>query len=177
MHPRLAVELVKAGLPFLLLLPACANLGALVCDGAGCPDAAADAATDAASDAATDGGNDGAPAIACGGTACDPATQECCLNGGGTLSCVDRPNGCSNGTDIFCDDPAQCPGGGTCWVCARGGALLGTSCNYQADIVANDHCDMTTARALCHRDAQCSGGLTCQPFDAGAGAPALMACQ
>jgi hypothetical protein len=154
----------------------CPSLDALECQGAACTDGAT-----AADGANGDGGPTGA-GIFCGGDpACTPGAQECCLRPDGTTSCV-ATGTCSNGSDIFCDDPSQCPGGGTCWICVNAQGFQGTSCDYPDDIVANDHCDQTTARALCHSSSQCEGGATCQPLpvqvlDAGAGATWFQACQ
>ena len=155
----------------------CPSLDALECHDAGCEDAGT----------TVDGpGPESAPpstTIFCGGSArCTPATgQECCLATSGATSCVSTTM-CGNGSDIFCDDPSQCPGGGTCWICVNGQGFQGTSCDYQSDIVNNDHCDQTTALPLCHSSSQCEGGDTCKPlfvqgFDAGAGASWFQACQ
>jgi hypothetical protein len=147
----------------------CANLGALVCQGDECQDAS--------SESAGDGGT-----IACGaGSVCDPRSQECCVASGGSTSCTSR-SGCSGGTDIACDDPRQCPGGGTCWICVNAQGFQGTSCNYQGDIVGQYHCDKTTALALCHLTSQCAAGLTCEPLpldglDAGTGRAWFSACK
>jgi hypothetical protein len=149
----------------------CANLGALVCQGDGC--------LDASDEAAVYGGK---PGIACGaGSACDPRSQECCVASGGSASCT-SPSACRGGTDIACDDPGQCPGGGACWICVNDQGFQGTSCDYQGDIVGQYHCDMTTALALCHRTSQCGDGRTCKPLsvdglDAGAGKTWFSACQ
>jgi hypothetical protein len=154
----------------------CPSLDALECHGSACTDGStvADGAT----------GEAGSPTngILCGGgTRCTPAAQECCFEGtSGTQSCA-ATFVCS-GSDIFCDDPSQCPGGGTCWICITTQGFQGTSCDYQNDIVHNDHCDQTTALALCHDSSQCEGGTTCKPlpvaaFDAGADASWFEACQ
>ena len=121
-----------AGAGLVATASSCANLGALVCQG--------DACQDASNESAGDGG-----AIACGaGAACDPQSQECCVASRGSTSCTSR-SACSGGTDIACDDPRQCPGGGPCWICVNAQGFQGTSCNYQGDIVGQYHCDMSTA--------------------------------
>jgi hypothetical protein len=149
----------------------CADLGALVCQGDSCLDASGESA-----------GDGGVPGVACGrDSLCDPQSQECCVATGGATTCTSR-SACNGGTDIFCDDPRQCSGGGPCWICVNGDGFQGTSCNYQGDIVGQYHCDMTTALPLCHETSQCASGKTCKPFpvdgvDAGAGATWFSACQ
>lgn len=151
-------------------LGACANLGALECQGDACLDA---------SSATTDDG--GRPAIACGAaSACDPGSQECCVASDGTTSCT-RLAACGGGTDIACDDPRQCSGS-PCWICLNAQGLQGTSCDYQGDIVGQYHCDMSTALRLCHLTSQCPAGETCMPLpveglDAGAAGTWFSACQ
>ena len=146
----------------------CANLGGLVCQG-DCLDAST----------AADGG---VPDLFCGtSSSCDPRTQECCVASGGATGCTNR-SACSGGTDIICDDPRQCPGGGPCWICISGQGFQGTSCNYQGDIVGLYHCDMTTALRLCHAASQCPAGKTCEPLvvdglSASAGGAWFSACQ
>jgi hypothetical protein len=163
----------------------CPSLDALECHGAGCEDGSAAGDGAAAEGAGGDGSaaESGSPQaqILCGGGAwCTPPHDECCLDQSGSTACTSI-NGCS-GSDIFCDDPSQCPGGGTCWICVNSQGFQGTSCDFDGDIVANDHCDLTNALALCHSSTQCEGGTTCQPFavtgfDAGAGASWFRACQ
>jgi hypothetical protein len=107
--------------------------------------------------------------------------DECCLAPGGATSCTSI-FGCDGGSDIFCDDPSQCPDGGACWICVNSQGFQGTSCDYQGDIVNNDHCNASNAKQLCHSTSQCTGGATCQPFvvdgfDAGAGTTWFHACQ
>ncbi|HEY8041142.1 MAG TPA: hypothetical protein VIF15_15150 [Polyangiaceae bacterium] len=164
----------------------CASLSALECQGDACNDgaavdSAADAIADAAGDATTDAG--AADGIFCGqGAFCPARSQECCLPGNGPPSCTTL-SGCHLGTDIFCDDPSQCPGGGTCWICVNGQGFQGTSCDFAGDIVDADGCNQSNALALCHPStSQCEGGTTCRPFavagfDAGADASWFYACQ
>jgi hypothetical protein len=149
----------------------CPSLDALECHGSGCEDGSV------ASEA-------GSPStgIFCGsGTSCTPATQQCCLLSSGATACVPTSS-CAGGSDIFCDDPSQCPGGGTCWICINAQGFQGTSCDYANDIVRNDGCDQTTAMALCHTSSECEGGTTCKPLDvpvldAGTGGSWFQACQ
>jgi hypothetical protein len=149
----------------------CANLGALECQGDACLDASS-----------ASNGDGGEPGIACGaGPVCDPGSQECCLASDGTTSCT-SPSACNGGTDIACDDPRQCAGGGPCWICVNAQGLQGTSCDYRGDIVGQYHCDTTTALPLCHLTSQCAAGLTCKPLpveglDAGAMGTWFSACQ
>jgi len=151
-----------------LAAASCANLGALECQGDACQDASA--------------GGGAAPGITCGGgSTCAAGAQECCVAGGGATSCT-RTSTCNGGTDIVCDDPRQCPGGGPCWICITSQGFQGTSCNYQGDIVGQYHCDMTTALPLCRLSSQCAGGKTCAPLaveglDAGAGQTWFSACR
>jgi hypothetical protein len=50
-----------------------------------------------------------------GGVFCDPSSTECCLASNNTLSCVSAGGtACATGSDILCDDPADCTGGSTC---------------------------------------------------------------
>jgi hypothetical protein len=155
----------------------CPSLDALECHGGACGDAAA--GTDGASgDSGPSSGG-----IYCGaGGPCTPPTNECCFEYTTSSTSCKATFSC-NGSDIFCDDPSQCAGGSTCWICITTQGFQGTSCDYQNDIVKNDHCDQSTAKALCHDSSQCEGGTTCQPlpvlgFDAGAGGDSWFhACQ
>jgi hypothetical protein len=175
MHPR---PRALAGLAALSLTCAgCGSLGNLdACYPDACDDAAADGtAVDGASSEAGSG-------IYCGsGTTCAAGTQECCFDyADGSTYCTTW--GKCPASDIFCDDPSQCPGGGTCWICVNAEGFQGTSCDYDGDIVQNDRCNQSNARALCHSSSQCEGGTTCQPFpvdgfDAGAGDTWFHACQ
>src|ERR1700722_8133897 len=65
-----------------------------------------------------DASEDTAFGIRCddGGVFCNPRTQECCLASDASLSCLTLGmNACSStGTDIFCDDSADCDGGQVC---------------------------------------------------------------
>jgi len=67
-----------------------------------------------------------------GGTFCDPATEECCLSqSASTLSCgmLSAQDPCPNGTDIPCDDSADCKGGQACCIDLDSqDNLLGTRC-------------------------------------------------
>jgi hypothetical protein len=173
-HPRLADHLVGVGLAAACFaLAGCADLGAL------------DSGDASAAGPEGSAGDGGAPGLFCPpGPACAAPTQECCLASNGTASCVIAGSGaCNLGSDIYCDDPGQCPHGGTCWICIDGTqGFQGTSCNYQGDIVGNWHCDMTTAMRLCHSTSQCPAGTACQPLavpelDAGSGTTWLHACQ
>jgi hypothetical protein len=153
----------------------CPSLDALECHGSACADGSV------GGDGAA--GDTGSPSgIFCGGgSSCNPAIQECCVGASGSTTCI-TPSTCSGGTDIFCDDPSQCPNGGTCWICINAQGFQGTSCDYANDIVAVDHCSQTTAHALCHDSSQCEGGTTCKPLDvlgldAGTGAAWFQACQ
>ncbi len=169
MHPRHAERLVVGGAlgAIALALAGCANLGELTCSGA-CSDASTEAGP------TTEGG---APEIACGDAgACDPTSQQCCIASNGSPGCVPI-SGCNGGSDLFCDDPRQCPNGGTCWVCVTTQGFQGTSCNYQGDIVGDWGCSASTALPLCHESSQCSGGKTCKPYDTGGGPTWLYACQ
>jgi hypothetical protein len=150
----------------------CPSLDALECHGTGCTDAsAADGAT-VQRDAST---------IFCGASSCAPPAYECCFENAQT-SCVSTDS-CNGGSDIFCDDPSQCPDGGSCWICINGQGFQGTSCNYEGDIVGNWNCSKTNgALPLCHSTNQCSSGTTCRPlavdgFDAGADESWFSACQ
>ena len=148
-------------------LASCADLGGLECQG-DCLDASA--------------GDGSVPSLFCGANSlCDSRTQECCVATGGSTSCTNR-SACSGGTDIVCDDPRQCSGGGSCWICISGQGFQGTSCNYQGDIVGLYHCDTTTALRLCHATSQCPAGKTCEPLaveglSASAGTTWFSACQ
>jgi hypothetical protein len=67
---------------------------------------------------------------ATGAVDCTPGTQECCLGASGSLSCVQRGTGdpCPGGTDIACDDKADCAGKICCIQLDTNSSLLGTSC-------------------------------------------------
>jgi hypothetical protein len=164
----------------------CPSLDALECHGASCDDAAVPGEGGVADVAASDtGGGEGGAShdrIFCGAGAatCVPPADECCLENSGGTACTSIFS--CNGSDVFCDDPSQCPDGGACWICVNSGGFQGTSCDYQGDIVNNDHCNASTAKQLCHSSGQCTGGTTCQPFDvaafdAGTGDTWFHACQ
>jgi hypothetical protein len=158
----------------------CPSLDALECHGSACEDAsaAADAPSDAPSEAsaAYDAGVFCGPGV----PTCTAGPDECCLDNSGQTSCT-SVSSCT-GTDIFCDDPSQCPGGEPCWICVTSQGFQGTSCDFDGDIVGNDHCTHATALQLCHSSVQCTNGTTCKPlqvdpFDAGAGTTWFQACQ
>jgi len=176
---RVALGALACAAAATLAMTGCPGLDALECHGGACSDAASPG------DASGDPGDDGSPSasgIFCGASgSCAAPVNECCYQGTtGTTTC--NPTFQCNGSDIFCDDPGQCPGGSTCWICITTQGFQGTSCDYQNDIVNNDHCNSSTAMALCHDSSQCEGGTTCKPlavvgFDAGAGATWFHACQ
>jgi hypothetical protein len=90
---------------------------------------------------------------------------------------------CNGGSDIFCDNPSQCPDAGTCWICINDQGFQGTSCDYEGDIVGNWHCSQTNgAQPLCGSTSQCASGATCEPLavdglDAGSGKSWFSSCQ
>jgi hypothetical protein len=61
---------------------------------------------------------------------CTSGSQECCLASNYALSCVSTSlaNPCPQGTDIRCDQPADCPGGVCCISLDTGNDILGTTC-------------------------------------------------
>lgn len=153
----------------------CPSLDALECHGAACADGLADDGGVVSESGATH------DRIFCGGDTTCARTEECCFAAAGGTSCTST-SGCGNGTDIFCDDPSQCPGGSACWICINGQGFQGTSCDYQGDIVGNDKCDQSNALVLCHSSSQCEGGTTCKPLgvpglDPGDGSAWFTACQ
>ena len=150
-----------------LVSSACQSLAALECPGgaSSCPDASA-------RDDGGGAGGDAATGIAClapgealdgasGPTAyCTPQAEECCYRTGPgptTVQCQVPDGGCP--TDIFCDDPAQCPNG-TCWMCLDdAGDLLGVGCQKDQFGCGNG----TSILPLCSASGDCSGGRTCAP--------------
>jgi hypothetical protein len=108
---------------------------------------------------------DGGIRCAGGGESCTPGVQECCLAADSTLRCVDGVDGgasdpCPGGTDIACDDPADCPGGVCCMQLDRGNALLGTACRSSCPVgQANG-----AWRELCAAGADTCASGTCQPL-------------
>ena len=148
--PALACAAVFLGV--LAALEGCPSLSALECQGAGCQDGG--------------GGGEaavGAGGIACGGgTTCRAPQEECCARLQGSPTCVPALS-CNGGSDIFCDDPAQC-GGAPCWLCNRGG-FQGASCNYTSDIVQAYGCtNPQDIYRLCHSTSECDAGTTCVPL-------------
>lgn len=116
---------------------------------------------------------DGGIRCAGGAESCTPGVQECCLGADSTLKCVNRGAGdpCPGGTDIACDDPADCPGSLCCMELDRDNALLGTACRAS--------CPASQAngswRELCAAGADtCSRG-TCQPLSDVMPSPPLLA--
>ncbi len=170
----------------MLAAAGCPSLDALECHGVTCTDGSASDAPPAeagSSSSSSSSSSGGASGIFCGAgqPTCTAPSHECCLNGAGTQTSCTTTSGC-NGSDIFCDDPSQCSDGGPCWICVNGQGFQGTSCDYQGDIVDNDHCNSSNALQLCHSSSQCQPGTTCRPlavdgFDAGAGASWFQACQ
>ena len=74
-------------------------------------------------DSAT-GGTDASIGVQCGAGMCDPTTQECCVEAGGSPTCVDE--GTCNGVTLTCDGPEDCEmAGDAC--CAVGGGGGGTT--------------------------------------------------
>ena len=57
-----------------------------------------------------------------------------------TLACVSTAAGCPNGTDIFCDDPSDCPGAVCCIQRDSAGSLLGTACLAQCPAGQTELC-------------------------------------
>jgi hypothetical protein len=61
---------------------------------------------------------------------CASGTQECCMAGNNTLSCVSTAlaDPCPLGTDIRCDQPADCASGVCCISLDTSSDILGTTC-------------------------------------------------
>jgi hypothetical protein len=83
-------------------------------------------------DAGEDAGPASAPEMRCApdGSLCQAGTQECCMASDYTLSCVSiaPTNPCPNGTDIVCNQPADCASGICCINLDQGNDILGTTC-------------------------------------------------
>jgi hypothetical protein len=79
-----------------------------------------------------DAGQGPGPGIRCALDAapCTPGPQECCMAGNNALSCVSTSvaDPCPQGTDIRCDQPADCSGGVCCISLDTGNDILGTAC-------------------------------------------------
>jgi hypothetical protein len=106
----------------------------------------------------------GASGIRCsqGGPTCTPESQECCFASDKSLSCISASKGCTNGTDIDCDQPSQCPSGQTCCISLQdaGSDLLATGCM--------DSCPSTETTLCARSNGTCAGGLQCKPLVVGA---------
>jgi hypothetical protein len=96
-------------------------------------------------------------------TYCEDGTQECCLANDNSLSCVSNAgSGCEGGTDILCDNSADCAGEICCINFDSMGDLLGTNC--ATDCPKADTGGMW--KELCDPAAEtsCSSGK-CMPLD------------
>jgi hypothetical protein len=111
-----------------------------------------------------DAGADGAdPGVRCGdgGPYCSTPMKECCLDSEGGLGCIQRAGvttTCPNGTDIQCDDSADCAGQACCITLEMQGYILSALCAQSSS------CANGTSR-LCDpmAPAPCGSG-TCAPL-------------
>jgi hypothetical protein len=85
-----------------------------------------------AADGGEDAGPTSAPEMRCApdGSLCQAGTEECCMGNDHSLTCVSRAltDPCPNGTDILCNQPADCPSGVCCIDLDQGNDILGTTC-------------------------------------------------
>jgi hypothetical protein len=174
--PKLIVASAGAAVGALAaaLFLGCPSLSALECQGSGCGSPSEGGA-----------GAGSALDIGCGPAgSCGAPSEECCLTFQKAPACVAALQ-CTGGTDIFCDDSAQC-GGAPCWLCNAGG-LQGASCNYQEDIVQTYHCtNPKDVYRLCRSSSECDAGSSCVPIpitlpgppsaDGGSAGPTFSAC-
>jgi hypothetical protein len=109
-----------------------------------------------------DAGADGVdPGVRCGdgGTYCSSPAQECCLDADGGLACIQRANvsnPCPNGTDVQCDDSADCAGQACCITLDMQHYILSTLCAPSCRSTESQLCNPAASQA-------CSTG-TCSPL-------------
>jgi hypothetical protein len=99
---------------------------------------------------------------ASGAADCAPGMQECCLGAGNSLACVGKSAGdpCPGGTDIACDDKADCPGTLCCIQLDSSNALLGTACLATCPAGQRNGSSLE----LCASGASSCTSGTCQPL-------------
>jgi hypothetical protein len=94
-----------------------------------------------------DAGADGvSPGVKCGdgGSYCPTPAQECCLDADGGLGCIPRAgvtSPCPNGTDIQCDDSADCMGQACCITLDAQRYILSALCAPSCSTMESRLCD------------------------------------
>ena len=92
-----------------------------------------------------------------------PRSEECCFGSDGDagMFCAaaeEQTDPCAEGTDIYCDEPSDCPEG-VCYLCLdAGNDILGTAC-------ATGSCQGQTDRALRAGGGTCAQGQQCTALD------------
>jgi hypothetical protein len=122
--------------------------------------------------ASSGGGPANDPGVRCldGGAFCGRPAQECCLAPEASLACVDTVTGldpCPGGTDIACDDPADCSVGEVCCISLNSQMyILGTRCVPSCAANESTVCDPAgpTASSQCTQGTCKSIAVTNFPF-------------
>jgi hypothetical protein len=120
-------------------------------------------------DASTDGAN---PGVRCGdgGSFCPTPAQECCLGDDGGLACTSlagTSSPCPGGTDIQCDDSADCaPGQACCIMLDPQRYLLSAQCAGSCSSTESVLCD-PAAPQPCSGNGTCTALTVAGPFPAG----------
>jgi hypothetical protein len=107
--------------------------------------------------------------ISCGAAECNVQNQLCCrsllIDGGSSLACIDSNNGNCAGSELECDEKADCTGGDIC--CTNQGGF-GSRCD--------NGCSGQNVQ-LCKTNAECPGdGGACKSFTC-AGGRTVQACE
>jgi hypothetical protein len=99
-------------------------------DGSASGSGSSDASTPS-SGAAGDAGrptDSGSARIVCGRTACDPATDVCCITGARNAASCTTASACTGGQALTCSGTESCAAGEVCCGLAQTGGSLKTSC-------------------------------------------------
>lgn len=119
-----------------------------------------------------DGGGDGGGGvvsnpgkISCGAAECTAATQICCRGFGGDAGCIGTSDNCQ-GSEIECDEKADCQGAEICCRGGQGRQRCGSAAN----------CDGFGEAIVCKTNTECSDGGTCKEWSCGGGNIKIRSC-
>jgi hypothetical protein len=112
---------------------------------------------DAGDASAEGGGGQSNPGkITCGSAECTLPTQICCRSFTGDAGCIPENDNCGGGgTEVSCDEKADCPNNEVC---------CGSSFNQDLKCESPNSCDGFSDFTVCKLNSECSDGGTCKEW-------------